>query len=201
MNRQRRTKTKGLPILIGTVNPKLIVAAVLLTLMGILWLRVFFRGRTGPARAQAQSASPAPAAAPAAKPAVLHPVLLPVEAGRHDHLQGNPFVLDRSRWTPAAVSSPLEEESSADAGEQKHRTNLQRISQRLVLEAVVRNPDGVPIKACVDGKVLFKGSLFKVKENGEIYELKVTEICATEVKLAWQVYDLKVKMPSSEWLD
>lgn len=201
MNRQRQIKTRGFPILIGTVNPKLIVAAVLLTLMGILWLRVFLRGRTGPARAQAQSASPAPAADAAAKPAVLHPVSLPVEAGRHDHLQGNPFVLDRSRWAQAAAPSLPEEGSSADAGEQKHRTNLHRISQRLVLEAIVRDPDGVPIKACVDGKVLFKGSLFKVKENGEIYELNVTEISATEVKLAWQVYDLTVKMPSSEWLD
>lgn len=205
MNQQQTTKNKGYPILVGTVNPKLIMAGVLLTLMAGLWLRVFLRGRSGPARAQAQSVSLAPADVSTAnstvKPVVLQPVLLPVEAGRHDRLQGNPFVLDRSRWTHPAAQSPLDEGSSADAGEQKHRANLQRISQRLVLEAIVRDPGGVPVKACVDGTVLFKGSIFKVKENGEIYDLNVTEIRATEVKLAWQVYDLTIKMPSSEWLD
>jgi hypothetical protein len=206
MNRQRTRTNRAFPILVGTVNPKMIVAAVLLTLMGGLWLRVLLRGRSGPARAGAQSVSLSAAASmnePAAKSVFVQPVSLPVVAGRHDRLQGNPFVLDPSRWSRPDSTANLQADgkSPADAQGQKHEANLQRISQRLVLEAVVRDPDGVPIKACVDGTVLFKGSTFKVKENGEQYELNVKEIRATEVRLSWQVYDLTIKMPSSEWLD
>jgi hypothetical protein len=184
----------------------MIVAAVLLILMGALWLRVLLRGRSGPARAGAQTVSSSSAVLmkdSAAKSVFVQPVSLPVVAGRHDRPQGNPFVLDRSRWSRPDGTANVQAgaKSSADTEAQRHQTNLQRISQRLVLEAVVRDPDGVPIKACVDGTVLFKGSTFKVKENGEQYDLNVMEIGKTEVRLSWQVYDLTIKMPSSEWLD
>ncbi len=186
MNRQPNRMSRGLPILVGTVSPKMIVAAVLLTLMAALWLRVSaLKNDT------------------TEKTIHLQPVSLPVIAGRHDRLQGNPFVMDRSRWIRPDGATDLQPsgKSGADGLVQKDQANLQRISQRLVLQAVVRDPDGVPIKACVNGTVLFKGSTFIAKENGEQYDLSVKEINATEVRLSWQVYDLTIKMPSSEWLD
>ncbi len=206
MNRQPNRMSRGLPILVGTVSPKMIVAAVLLTLMAALWLRVFLRGRGGPARAGAQTISNPISALKndtTEKTIHLQPVSLPVIAGRHDRLQGNPFVMDRSRWIRPDGATDLQPsgKSGADGLVQKDQANLQRISQRLVLQAVVRDPDGVPIKACVNGTVLFKGSTFIAKENGEQYDLSVKEINATEVRLSWQVYDLTIKMPSSEWLD
>lgn len=191
----------------GSLSPKVVIAAVLLIVMAGLWLRVFLRGRSGPAKAQAKTAQNAQSEIQTAgqmeKSKTIRPVLLPVVPGRHDQLQGDPFVYNPARWAHAAdqphPDSP--EMSNADEQQQKHWANLQRISKRLVLEAVVKDANGVPINACVDGKVVFKGSILKVKENGEIYELKVVEVCETEIKLAWQVFALTVKMPSSEWLD
>ena len=196
--------------IVSSISPKAVIAAVLLIAMTGLWLRVFLRGRSGPAAAQAQNARNAQAAQSESRTIMgmeeskkLRPVALPVVPGRHDQLQIDPFVFDPVQWAHAAdhASPDSPELSNADAAEQKHWANLQRISKRLVLEAVVKDADGVPINACVDGKVLSKGSTLKVKENGEIYELKVVEVCETEIKLAWQVFALTVKMPSSEWLD
>ena len=188
----------------------MVIAVVLLIMMAGLWLRVFLRGRSGPSRAQAQNLQ-SPQSGPlksqlglqAEKPKALRQVSLSMVPGRHDRLQIDPFVFDPVQWTHAADHSRSDTPGMSNAGaeEQKHWANLQRISKRLVLEAVVKDADGVPINACVDGTVLFKGSTLKVKENGEIYELTVVEVCETEIKLAWQVFALTVKMPSSEWLD
>lgn len=196
--------------MIGTLSPKMIIAAVLLIAMAGLWLRVILRGRSGPAKAQAQNAQNSQAVQSetqgiyqADKPILLQTVSLPVVSGRHDRMQIDPFVFDPAQWIHTAERSRADgpDISNADLIEQKHGANLQRISKRLVLEAVVKDTNGVPINACVDGTVLFKGSTIKVKENGEIYELKVMEVCETEIKLAWQVFALTIKMPSSEWLD
>jgi len=195
------------PTLMGSINPKMVTATILLIMMAILWLRVFLRGRSGPAMARANGAESVQVSLPAADPMVrsvsIHPVSLPVVPGRHDRLAIDPFVFDRAKWYGPVEDTQPENTgiSKTDAEEQKHRANLQRISERLVLEAVVKDTNGVPIKACVNGTVLFKGSTIQVKENGEIYELTVTEVRATEIKLVWQVFDLTIKMPSTEWLD
>ena len=189
----------------GNLSPKVIAAAVLLVLMAGLWLRVFLRGHSGPSKVSAKTVQTPVQSKMAEEKKSLHilPVSLPVIPGRHDRVNLDPFVLDQKQWF-AKSENPLAETSAApspDTDEQKHRANLQRISQRLVLEGVVKDVNGVPIKACVDGKILFQGSTIQIKENGEIYELKVIEICSSEIKLAWQVFTLTIKMPSSEWLD
>jgi hypothetical protein len=204
MNKQRRNNSVVSGTLLGTANPKVVAATILLIIMMSLWARVLLRGRSGPARANAQdSPSVVQPVTSTEKKILIQPVSLPVIAGRHDRLMSDPFILNRARWfgkTDEASQMPAGTQTK-DAAEQKHWTNLQAISQRLVLEAVVAGPDGVPIKACVNGTVLFKGSMIKVKENGELYDLKVTEVSASEIKLVWQVYTLTIKMPSSEWLD
>jgi len=204
MNRLRKNSNAVSGNFMETVSPKMIMAAILLIIMAGLWMRVLLRGRSGPAKAAAQSVVPSAAASdPAEKSVRIRPLTLPVVSGRHDRIQTDPFVLDAAQWfydskqTPA-TSSKI---SDVDLKEQKTKADLHRIAQRLVLEAVVKDTDGVPIKACVNGTVLFRGSTIKIQENGELYELKVTEIRATEIKLVWQVFDLTIRMPSSEWLN
>ncbi len=66
---------------------------------------------------------------------------------------------------------------------------------------MIKDPSGIPIQACVNGVVLTRGGVLKLKENGEMYELNVSEIGSQHVKFEYQDMVFVVKMPSSEWLD
>jgi hypothetical protein len=205
---RNRTAIGSVGTFLGTVNPKVVLAAALLLLMAVLWLRVFLRGRSGPAAVQAQTlpgqTANQPSGGSSAPKAVLQPLSLPVVEGRHDRLWRDPFVVERSEWfaqadNPASVDSPREGKEPSE--EQRQQADLQKIAGTVLLQAVIKDPAGVPVRACVNGTVLSKGETLKVKENGKVYELKLTDIGASEVQFCYQTLSFTVKMPSSEWLD
>lgn len=184
------------------------MAAALLLLMAVLWLRVFLRGHSEPAAVQAQTLpgqiASQPSGGSSATKAVLQPLSLPMVKGRHDRLWRDPFVAQRSEWSaqadnPASVESPQEEKEPSE--EQRRQADLQKIARTVLLQAVIKDPAGVPVQACVNGTVLSRGETLKVKENGKIYELKLTDIGASEVQFCCQALSFTVQMPSSEWLD
>jgi hypothetical protein len=132
----------------------------------------------------------------------LQPRLLAVEAGRHDRIERDPFVLDRARWFPQEaqrVESVQPETPAACAAPQD--ALFEKIAKGLVLQAVIRDPSGIPVQACVNGVVLSRGGILKLKENGETYELKVSDIGPEHVQFVCQDRAVTVQMPSSEWLD
>jgi len=185
----------------------MVLAAVLLLVMAVLWLRVFLRGRSGPETVQAQvpiepSAGQASGERTASK-VLLQPRLLPVLAGQHERPERDPFVFDRSKWfhTERQASEVQPQEPTTSSAGRERGVLSQKIAKDLILQAVIKDPAGVPTQACVNGVVLSRGGILKVKENGETYELKVSDIGSQHVQFEYQDMVFTVKMPSSEWLD
>lgn len=207
---KRTEKTIGnIGTLLSTVSPKTVLAAVLLLVMALLWLRVFLRGQGGPNTAEALTVLTAePVAVGRSSPErtaakmFLQPHPLPVEPGRHDRLLQDPFVLDRAKWfpqeQPSAVSVQAEEPVPAAA---QQEALLRKIAEKLLLQAVIKDPSGLPVQVCVNGVVLPRGGILKLKENGETYELKVLDMGPQQVRFECQNRVITVQMPSSEWLD
>lgn len=205
---RNRSAIGSIGTLIGTVNPKMVLAAVLLLVMAVLWLRVFLRGRSGPETVQAQipvepSAGEQAAGGRTESKVLLQPRLLPVLAGRHDRPERDPFVFDRSQWfrpERQILDIQPQEPVSSSAG-QGREILAKKIAKDLILQAVIKDPSGIPVQACVNGVVLARGGVLKLKENGEMYELKVSEIGSQHVKFEYEDMVFVVKMPSLEWLD
>ncbi|MEJ5259431.1 MAG: hypothetical protein WHS88_04490 [Anaerohalosphaeraceae bacterium] len=192
-------------MLAGTMNPKAVLAAVLLLVMAVLWLRVFLRGRSGPEEAQAQSLLSGPAERSAEEPAAPKLLIearpLPVESERHGRTETNPFVFAPAKWFPAEIQSSVSVQEPADSTAAIQKGLLEKIAGQLLLQAVIKDPGGVPVQVCVNGVVLSRGGTLKIREKGEIYELRVREIGTQEVQFDCLDNVLTVKMPSSEWLD
>ncbi len=192
-------------MLAGTINPKTVLAVVLLLLMAVLWLRVFWKGRSGPEAAQAQSFLSGPAERSAEEPAAPKLLIearpLPVETERHGRTERNPFVMDPDRWFPPATPSSVSAQEPTDSAAAQQKGLLEKIAKQLQLQAVIKDPSGMPVQVCVNGVVLLRGGTLKVREKGEIYELKVRDIGTQEVQFDCLDNVLTVKMPSSEWLD
>lgn len=205
--KRSRTTFGNLGTLVGSIPPKAVLAAVLLLVMALLWLRVFLRGRGGPELVEAQ-ALPEQVSSPTSRRAtspsiVMERVALPVVAGWHDQLERDPFVFDRSKWPgleePAAVS--VQSRPSESSEKQQRNALLQKVVGELILQAIIKDPSGVPIQACLNGTVLAVGGRLKIRSHGEIYEFTLTEIGSDEVRLEYQNVLFTVKMPSSEWVD
>jgi len=185
----------------------MVLATVLLLVMAVLWLRVFLKGRSGPETVQAQvpiepSSGGRTAGERTESKVLLQPRLLPVLTGQHDRPERDPFVFDRSKWFPSGrQASDVQSEEPVSSTRQERDVLVQKIAKGMILQAVIKDPAGVPVQACVNGVVLSRGGILKVKENGETYELKVSDIGSQHVQFECQDMVFTVKMPSSEWLD
>lgn len=189
---------------LSQVSPKVIAAAVLLSLMGLMWLRVLLRRETAPRAAQAQTETAAPEVQ-TARP--LAPIVqsrpLAVQKGYHDRLHRDPFASAQSWWygdrprQEAAVTASL---SSEEERQQAHEANLRAISESLTLEAIVLNADGSR-KAFVGGRMVTEGTTLRVARNGTVYELTAQSVSDTEVSFTWQAFSITVHMAPSEKVD
>ena len=184
------------------LNPKTMAMIVLLAVMGILWGRVLIGGKKGLASANAQDAagaqSAAWASAKSASKVTLQAVELPKVPGRNDTLSHDLFSADR--WTAFGLKGSQDNNSSGvqiDSGEdaeQIYQRRLEKIAQRLTLEAVIQDSDGNPFQAFVDGKILSVGSKLTVKEGPDQYELTLEKINNKEVLFTWNKVSVVLKM-------
>lgn len=206
--KQKTNHMKKVSVGLQNISPKTFAAVALVSLMLLLWGRVLLTGKNGPSAAKAsqpQTAAEAQAALPdTPAPLEVVAVTLPVISGRHDRLAGNPFSADR--WTAYAfyekeaepaveVVKPVTPEiDPAEQARRRHQADLDKIAQRLCLEAVIQDADGNPSKAYVNNKVLSVGTVLTVQEGPETYALTLTELSHKEASFTWNEFSVVLKI-------
>jgi hypothetical protein len=183
------------------ISPKTMAMIVLLAVMGILWGRVLLSGKEGPAVANAQDAAviqPMTQTAQSDGALTLKAVALPHVPGRNDTMSHDPFSADR--WTAFGLEGSQNNDrsdvrvDSAEDAEKMHQSRLEKIAQRLTLEAVIQDADGNPFQAFVDDKILSVGSTLTVKEGPDQYELTLEKISEKKVSFTWNKISVVLKM-------
>jgi hypothetical protein len=196
-------QTKNIPVTsaLQNISPKTMAMIVLLAVMGILWGRVLLSGKKGPVAASAQDAAVVQPTAQTAQSdgnLTLKAVVLPQVPGRNDTLSHDLFSADR--WTAFALDGSQNNDQtdvrvdSAEDAEKMHQARLEKIAQRLTLEAVIQDADGKPFQAFVDDKILSVGSTLTVKEGPDQYELTLEKISKKEVLFTWNKISVVLKM-------
>lgn len=207
MNVQAKKQIKNVPVRGGLQNlsPKTMVMIVLVSVMAILWGRVLLRGKSGPESVQAQEKDPLQQQLTQAQsaPAVeIEPVSLPQWPGRNDALSRNFFSEEHlmptgSGGSANSQSGDVEINTSDESIEHAHRLKLEQIAKRLLLEAVIEDAEGHPIRAFVEGKILSVGSVLTVQEGPNRYELTVEQINEKEIVFSWNSVSVVLKMPET----
>lgn len=172
MTRSRRRKLRSTRAVGGRAslaNKKNVAAAVLLTIMGIMWVRVL-RGDK-------------PNASAAKTPVVeekeeqnesvdIRFIDLPVIPGRNDTIDRDFFaVQDWSNFTPVSGASSLTTNSEVQAvSSDRNEEVLARMARKLKLEAVS------PPNAMINDQILQVGGQIEVREGADVYSFDVLQI-------------------------
>lgn len=153
-------------------EPKTIVAAALVFLMAMLWLRVL----TGNKPSSAQASSASLAAQTASAPVVLiEPVALPSVVGRNDTVVNDFFAA--ALW-PASddTADKTPPPPAVDPIVAQREAFLNALPSKLVVDAIIQPTGDEAAKACLDGKVYAEGQTFVLKQQGQVYEVTVWKI-------------------------
>lgn len=171
---------------IRNMNPKIIVAVVLVSLMGVLWARVLLRSKVGPASANAATTTAVEETETQQQNSKsqiqiqsIPPAAVP---GRHDTIAADFFKADRN---------------SASGGNQQRGNQriLDELGKTIVLEAIIRNAQGSAEKACINGTVVTVGSALQVQMQNDSYIIRVEAIESAGVRLSWLDRTFMLKMP------
>lgn len=199
--RAKLSVTRNMPIPGGlqSISPKMMAMFILLAVMGILWGRVLLQGRKGPEKANAQESMELQqmlAESQSAESLEIERVILPQIEGRHDTLSHGMFQTEN--WEAFNVNSSDGGDVQIDGSNNSigvaHQQRLERLAQKLVLEAVVQDSQGRPYQAFIDGKILSVGSTLTVKEGPDQYVLTLDEISEKEVTFLWKEISVVLKM-------
>jgi hypothetical protein len=173
-------------------KPKVLTAAVLISIMAFMWVKVLVNHRAGKNEAKAATARTVAQKAAAGQQQklvkiTLHP--LPVVPGRNDVLTHDIFTADRWKAFPsngrAGSGTSTNKINRNDAG------YIDKIAETITLEAVIA---GTSPEAFIEGKLVSVGHKLPVRYNEQIYEFTVIEIYGTKVVLKWNDFTVDVKM-------
>lgn len=189
--------------LISQVSPKVIVAAVLLSLMGLMWLRILLQKETVPRAAGAATATSVTSAQSKKPSFTAKPRPPAIQKGYHDRLYRDPFDSAQAWWyTDKPQGEPRSPATLSPEEERRrvHEADLWAIADSLTLEAIILNADGSR-RAFIEGKVVTEGSTLTVVRNGSVYELTAQSVSDTEVVFTWQAFSITVHMAPFERVD
>ena len=173
-------------------RPKVVMAAVLISIMAFMWIKVLLshRAEKNEARAAFAQTTAQQAAVQQQEQRLkitLHP--LPVVPGRNNVLTHDVFTADRWKAFPshsrAGIGTSPQEIDRNDAG------YIDKIAETITLEAVIA---GTNPEAFIGGKLVSVGHKLPVNYNEQIYQFTVTEIHETKVVLKWNDFTVDVKM-------
>lgn len=172
---------------------KLIIAAVLVTIMGSMWLRLLLFNKSPDTAAGAAVASintQDKVNTTKSSPELTY-IELPFVSGRHDVLANDIF---RPRnWqafkTPGDVSSVPNMDKDALTAE-----DIRKITGLVTLDAIIAEGGGQAWEAFINGKLVSVGSKVAVEYNKRSVELTVTEIYRNKVVLRVGEFTLNVMM-------
>jgi hypothetical protein len=193
MNKQttKATSTVTLGNPVRNVEPKTVAAVILVAVMGVLWVRVLFRSGAEPALADSSTAAiDSMQQAKEDSEVQIRPVSLAEIPGRHDRIAADFFRADRcSAWTPKTVASvPV-----AKPADDKNTVN--ELMKAITLEAIIKNAEGKPEKACINGMLVTAGSVLQITVRNEIRSVRVMAVQPGRVQLNWQDRSIDIEMP------
>ena len=184
----------GLPV----SKSKLIIAAVLVTIMAFMWLRLLVFNKSPDTAAGGTSPGPVDTQARnnTTKPAPeLTYIELPFVPGRHDVLASNIFRL--GTWQAfETVDDTQNTGSGGPDGKSSALTaaDIRKITASITLDAIIAEGGGRTPEAFVNGKLVSVGSKVAVEYNKRSVELTVTEIYRNKVMLRVGEFTLNVMM-------
>lgn len=194
-------RSTGLPSSMPAVEPKTIVAVVLVASMLVLWGRVLLRSRTGPAIAGAETLSSQTENNTAKKPVRIQAVSLPMLEGRNDRIAADIFNMDE-QWKQFDWGQKQNSGQTARKDGDSRQASTDRVvsslARAVVLEAIIRNIQGSPDKASINGVLVSVGSSVVIMVGDERYTLDVKTIESKQVVLTWQGHTIISKMPDYE---
>lgn len=201
MTKDKLKKNSDLELLRKLPVPKgkIIVAVVLVTIMGAMWVRLMLRNKgTGPSVAGAAVVSEGSATAGDGEIVErISYVELPVVEGRNDVLTRDIFTT--TNW---GVFKPVEGVVISKGGGDPdigRRTitadDITKLESLIKLDGIIASDDSAVPEAFIDSKLVSIGSKVAVEYNNRLLELVVTEIHKSRVVLRWEKFMLNVKMP------
>ncbi len=184
----------GLPVSKG----KLIIAAVLVTIMAFMWLRLLLFNKSpdtaagGAAVATIKTQDKEKTTKPSPE---LTYIELPFVPGRHDVLRNDIF--RPGDWQ--AFKTVDDTRNSGSGGPDRDKDTLttediRRIDSLLTLDAIIAEGGGRAWEAFINGKLVSVGSKVAVEYDKRSVELTVTEIYRNKVVLRVGEFTLNVMM-------
>ena len=184
----------GLPV----SKSKLIIAAVLITVMAFMWLRLLVFNKTpdtaaggtppGPVGTQARNNTTKPA------PELTY-IELPFVPGRHDVLANNIF--RPANWQAFKTVDDTQDSGSGGLNRDKDTLtaeDIRRIDRLITLDGIIAEEGGQAWEAFINGKLVSVGSKVAVEYDKRSVELTVTEIHRNKVMLRVGEFTLNVMM-------
>jgi len=190
MARSRRRKLRSTRAVGGRAslaNKKNVAAAVLLTIMGIMWVRVLRGDKPNASAAK----TPVVEETEEQKESVdIRFIDLPVVPGRNDTIDRDFFaVQDWSNFTPVSgASSPATNSEVQAVSSDRNEEVLARMAQKLKLEAVS------PPNAMINDQILQVGGQIEVREGADVYSFDVLQIDEDSVVVRRSGHDSKLTL-------
>jgi len=171
---------------------KTIMAGVLISVMLLMWVRVFIGHR--PAAAAAETAAPPKSAETLRRPAPVKVKLveLPKSPGRQDAIERDFFtVKDRANFRPNAGRNPGTDTEVPMTSSNFAQEGIQRVAQTLKLEAVLWNESP---RAFINDQLLSVGGKLVVKDSTQVFEFEVLQIYVDSVLVRCEGIQLTLEL-------
>ena len=174
---------------------RLVMAALLLVVMGGLWVRVFWKRSVSTAKAKEGTASQVTVSSDTGPGERLKYTPLPIVPGRHDRLAVDVFSSDNWQALAERPDKPLSP-SAPDA----RRRMVQDLFGALGLEGIMVNGEHPEAMVEYNGRyhLVSAGSTFDVRHQGVVFTLGVVAITENQVIVAWEDLQTEIRIPGPE---
>ncbi len=174
---------------------RLVMAALLLVVMGGLWVRVFWKRSVSTAKAKEGTTSQVTVASDVVPGERLKYTPLPIVPGRHDRLAVDIFSPDN--WQALAERSDTALSPSAPDA---RRRMVQDLFGALGLEGIMVNGEHPEAMVEYNGRyhLVSAGSTFDVRHQGVVFTLRVVAITENQVIVAWEDLQSEIRIPGPE---
>ena len=180
---------------------KLIIAAVLVTIMGFMWLRLLLFNKSPDAAAGAAVATvdtQDKENTPKPSPELTY-IELPFVPGRHDVLRNDIF--RPVNWRAFKAVDDTQNSGSGGLDSDKGALtagDIRRIDSLITLDGIIAEGGGQAREAFINGKLVSVGSKVAVEYDKRSVELTVTEIYRNKVVLRVGEFTLSVMMVQTD---
>lgn len=180
---------------------KVVIAVVLVAVMALMWAKVFFN--KGPANANAQTSTTIEELQQELmqqqnKPEVnISFVDLPYIKGKNDVLKRDVFKIENTAafpWSLPPDKDNVRIDNNDDSSQNSDERIIREIADKLTVEAVSIDENGVPYEVFIMNRVLRVDSILPIKYKGSLYEFNVIEIQKSKVVLGWNECTVTLKM-------